>query len=122
MGTNATDSANRRRLRRRLEAQGYPPAEVDRLVEQRRADQMARRRHDTKMSTQAERRAQVRALHDERDDTYEATYRRLNGDDRGFKPTKHDPLTQGQGRVTAKAARRGRSVTKFEYDQAQAGS
>jgi hypothetical protein len=53
----------------------------------------------------------------------EETYARLNLDDRGFRPTRPDPLTTGAARqtgVSARAARRSTAVTKWEYEEWQA--
>lgn len=125
MGTKATDKNHRQRLRKRLEKAGYPPAEIDRLVAAKKLEQDALRRQDNKKAQRIAKKLEVQQLHAERDDIYESTYRRLQGDDRKYRPTRVDPITTGQGRATglaAKAAKRGRSFTRFEYDQAQAGS
>lgn len=86
---------SRRRLRRRLEAEGVDPEEIKRRCAELAAAQLERRQ----------------------DSTWD---RRLSPDDTGYRPTAVDPLERGPARATtrtAQAARRRRATTRFELHE-----
>lgn len=52
------------------------------------------------------------------------TYERLHADDSKHRPARADPLTTGAARatgMTAKAVKRSKAMTRYEYDQATGG-
>lgn len=111
MGTGETHKKNRARRRKQLLAQGFSPEAVEKILGRLRERQAEQRAAERAASGAAER---------ERARIEEETYRRLSLDDRRHRPTSHDPLTTGIGRATgatAKAAKRGRTLTKWQYDE-----
>jgi hypothetical protein len=104
--TGRRHKEKRRALRRRLEAQGVPAAEIERRSEALRRRQEAARRAGVGLN-------QLDDIHDE-------TWAQLRLDDSGYRPAYIDPLQRGAARVnatTARAARRRNATTKHEYDQ-----
>lgn len=98
----------RRAKRRALEAAGVPAAEIDRRIDLLRRRQEAARRADVAV--------------DELDQVHNETWAARRLDDTGYRPTHVDPLQRGPARVTnltARAARRRRATTRYEYDQEQ---
>jgi molybdopterin-biosynthesis enzyme MoeA-like protein len=96
----------RRKLRRRLEADGVPEAQIERRLDRLRREQEAARRADV--------------ARDELDRIHDETWAALRLDDTGFKPTVVDPLQRGAARVTdttARAARRRKATTRHEHEQ-----
>lgn len=99
----------RRKLRRRLEAQGVAPHLIHAAVERKRKEQEAARRADVPVH-------QLDAIHDE-------THAALSPDDSRYRPSPGDPLERGAGRVskrTARAARRRTATTRYELDRQEA--
>lgn len=102
-------------------------------------EQAARDRAESERARKAARRAETRAVHKAIDEQFKreqqqsidsyrrrqeaeqaATWDRLSPDDSKYRPTAVDPLRAGPARVTpdtAKAARRRKATTKFEYDR-----
>lgn len=145
MGSATTDHAARKRLRKRLEARGVDPASVAAAVEAKRVEQLARRALPPVANLSADpssRRSKMRADRSRRPSAasygaYPPVFRpdpervpqrtepTWDPDDTGYKPGRADSLTSGQARatgVTAKVARRGRTVTRWEWDRMQAGA
>ncbi|HEV2071082.1 MAG TPA: hypothetical protein VGR26_14930 [Acidimicrobiales bacterium] len=117
-GTKATHKRARRRLRRQLEEQGVPAAEIDRIIARKRAEQRAGRARDGQAQQEHQQSAEAAAV---REQWERETYARLSPDDRGYRPSRSDSVTTGQGRATglaAKAAKRGKTLTRWEYDEA----
>ena len=132
MAKGKTHAKNRQRLRRKLEAQGYNAAYIDRVIAQKRDQQAAarlqpvvppapqpapvpRERLPRQVTTVPVVEGYVERLQAE-------TYRRLEVDDSKHRPRTPDPLTRGVARVsaaTAKAVRRSKATTRYEYDQQQ---
>lgn len=93
-------SEKRRVLRRKLEARGVPPEEIERMVGRLRVDQQQHR----DIVAMREPVAQV--------------------DDSKHRPAHIDPLLKGAARVTgqtAAAVKRGRTVTKYQHEEAEHG-
>jgi hypothetical protein len=112
MGTGETHKKNRARRRKRLLAQGFSSVPIEDLLYRLSGSAKPRSvRPSAPPPVQPER---------ERARVEEETYRRLALDDRRHRPTSHDPLTTGIGRATgatAVAAKRGRTMTKWQYDE-----
>jgi hypothetical protein len=97
-------SEARRKMRRRMEARGIPPHQIERRLARVRAEQEAARRADVG-------RGDLDAIHDE-------TWRQP--DDAGYRPNFGDSLERGAARVssrTARAARRHKATTKYELER-----
>lgn len=111
-GTKETHRKRRQELRRKLKEQGVPANEIEQIIARKREEQRAARagaRHGAAQLEEWER----------------ETYARLSLDDRGYRPSRPDAVTTGQGRATgpaAKAVKRGKTLTRWEYDQASGGS
>lgn len=100
---------SRRKYRRRLEAEGWPPAEIDERLEGQRRRHQAER-DDLRAAIAAEAEAQERRESE--------TYARLSLPDAGYRPAPVDPLLRGPARVTpttARAARRRKALTRYEH-------
>lgn len=111
-GSKKTHSEKRRMLRVRLRAQGVSEEEIAIRVEQRRVEQLAARESARGLSSA------IQALSQKET---EAIWEQP--DDRKFRPTTPDPITTGAARATgatAIAARRGKTLTKFQYDALEA--
>jgi hypothetical protein len=105
--SNETHRKNRQRLRKQLRKQGLTEAQIDAILANKRE-----RQHETRIEARGREVEQARI---ERE-----TYRRLNPDDRSFRPSSPDPLTMGPARVSgtvAKVVKRRTAVTKWEHDQ-----
>lgn len=123
MGSATTDHTARRRLRQRLVAEGADPATVEAAVAAKALEQN-RRRGQPDTPPKRARRSSTRTYgayqpvrHDEPETTQPEPWR---PDDRGFVPAPPDPLLAGAGRVTgiaAKAVRRRKALTRYEYDR-----
>lgn len=107
--TNArTHQKQRVRLRRKLESIGMPPDQIEHIIAKTRARQLAAREA-------------ARAAAAQREQWECETYARLSPDDKGYHPSRPDSVTTGQARATglaAKAAKRGKTLTRWEYDEA----
>jgi hypothetical protein len=122
-GNAETHRKARQRLRRELVALGLPEAEIEARIalkakQQRRARLKAARRTE-RAAYEAERATEAAA---QRAQWKQEAYARLCPPDRGYRPSSPDPLTTGPARatgLTAKAARRGKAMTRWEYDEAQ---
>lgn len=140
MGTRKTNSENRRRLRKKLLAQGWSVEEVDRrlaLVAARQREERAAARElpaDVPMRRGGLHRGEdpqdyvrwYRAHRagrpGDRERVEQETYERLSPDDSRHRPAAADPLLTGSARVsaiTAAAARRAKAMTRFEWQQQQ---
>jgi len=97
------DRKKRKQLRTRLEAEGVHPALIDKIIEQRRwEDLVARVGLDL-----ARAHAQAFAHKGDPDDT-------------GYEPKDCDPLLRGAARATGKTAKivtRRTTVTEYQYDR-----
>jgi hypothetical protein len=119
------DQAKRRKLRRRLEALGYRPAQIEKRVAEldgkRARMHEARERSARAAQQQAELEDATRKASAAAQERAEAeTYARLCPDDTGFRPSTPDSLRTGAARatgVTAKVAGRRNTITKWQYDE-----
>ncbi len=94
----------RRQLRRKLEAQGVPEEEIERRLRAMQADQQRVRDVENHM----------RRLEARTDDAY------VTPDDRGYRPSRVDPVLSGAARATgetAKAVRRGKTITAWQHEE-----
>ena len=125
------DSEQRRRLRRRLEAEGASPALIERRVAAVAARQRAARvaelpepGADAPLEARLKAAARRAAVPPERfDDHVDAWHEAHRPDDSGYKPTTPDPLARGAARVTPatlRAAKRAKATTKYEHNQENA--
>lgn len=104
------------KLRKKLRARGYDPEAVEKVVHMKAVE---RRRLDQARDAPPSARSLAfrQRLEDE-------TYRRLSPDDRRHRPTSPPSVETGPARavgVAARAARRGRTVTAFQYQRAADG-
>lgn len=116
-GTKETHRKRRQALRRKLKAQGVPADKIERIIARKAAEQRARRQRDGQADRQ-QRSTEAAAV---REQWERETYARLSPDDRGYQPSRPDSVTTGQGRVAglaARAAKRGKTLTRWEYDEA----
>lgn len=107
VGSAETHKRQRRKLRRRLEAQGVAEWEIERRV--------AAMRHRQR----AERNAKGNEW---REELEAQTYARFALDDSRHRPTGRDSLATGAARlvgVGARAARRSTAITRWEWEQAE---
>jgi len=98
------DRQKRKKLREKLLSEGVNEQLVEKIIEQRRWEDLVAR-------VGPERARSVRI----RNATYDTP------DDSGYEPELGDPLLRGPGRVdgiAAKVVRRDHTITKFQYDQA----
>lgn len=96
------DRKKRKKLRDRLEAKGVPADKIERIIEQRRIDDHARR-HNT---------GNVFKYDPDNDQGYYP-------DDSNYKPSQGDPLLRGAGRptgMTAKVVKRPNTITDWQYE------
>lgn len=109
--TRALTHAKRRaRLRTKLRAQGVAEDLIEAKIADLRDAQRAQRERDF---------PELTALAKEIDER--GMYRRLSPPDSGYRPVQRDKLLEGVGRatgMTAKAVRREKGMTKWEYEQA----
>lgn len=141
MGSANTDKVARQRLRDRLRAKGLPEDEVQRLLAVKRAEQQQARGSAEPAPPAPVRRpaslskAELQAEYDRWYKTHrhvdpsrpqrieDETYARLSPKDSAHRPRPVDPLLTGHGRATgetARAVKRGRTVTKFEHRERDA--
>lgn len=118
MSTDAPSKRQRKRQRIKLRNAGVSPERIMELV----PAPAPPNRHKATVWRQdpAEREAEKRRAAEYRARLEQETYERLQPDDRRHRPTSIDPLTKGAARATgatAKAIRRTKALTKFEYDQ-----
>lgn len=125
MGSKETHRKKRQRMAAALRRTGLAEARVQEIVAIKRAEQLQSRVvAQTRSSRQPVQPPSI-APTPAPSDRYlaqlqEETYARLCPDDRRFRPTSSDSLTTGAGRatgITAKAIRRKKAVTRYEYDQ-----
>lgn len=105
-GNAKTHHKRRQRLRQRLRAEGVSEAEIATILERKRREQLATRETDPLK--------RHRLIHAEEIARAEAY---TSPDDRGFRPTRIDPLLRGTARAvgaTARAVRRGTTYTDDE--------
>lgn len=104
------------KLRRELRARGLSPGVIEQIVHEKAV--LRQRRNDAHGAPpSAESIAYRERLEAE-------TYRRLSPDDRRHRPVSPSSLETGPGRavgVAARAARRGRTFTAYEYQRAANG-
>lgn len=105
-------SEARRVFRRRLEAQGYGAEVIERMVAQREVEAADRYGSKARLQRLAEQEAELYQAQRHTSDPI------ASPDDSRYRPARPDPLTVGAGRVsgeTAKAVRRGKTITAWEY-------
>lgn len=100
------DRKKRKKLRDRLEAAGVDPEHIEKVIEQRRQSDLARREH-------------LAPTPPSRDEILANTDDSLWPDDTGYKPPARDSLLEGVARPTgiaAKVTKRKETITRFQYD------
>lgn len=93
-------------------------------AERRKRGRQAAAKRATKATPTAPRGVQIEVVPGYVERLQEETYRRLAADDSKHRPAKPDALTTGAARatgMTARAVRRSKAMTKYEYDQATGG-
>jgi hypothetical protein len=125
VGNPRNDQTARNRFRKKLESWGMPEEEIQICVDQYRERQRMKRNgtlaKDAPMCTRAE---YVRYLKKQPNHS-NASVLRLGEDyqppsDKGYKPVKVDSLLNGTARATgntAKAVKKGKTITKYQYDK-----
>lgn len=112
MSRTKNRSEKRRQWRRKLESQGFRPAEIERIIAQRE-----RRAEDLFRATQAREHLEEQEARLERERAA-ANAPLEDPDDTKYRPVHHDPLTVGIARATgetAKAVRRGSTITGWQH-------
>ena len=102
------DRKRRARLRKRLEASGVAPEVIERIIAVKREDDLARCHGYTP----------DRVL--TREEILANTDDSLWPDDRGYRPSRRDPLLHGAARATgtaAKVVRRRYTITRYQYER-----
>lgn len=125
MSNPATRRVARKRFRRSLESWGMDPEEIELCVEQYKQRQLAKARGELSIKAPLCTRAEyVRLLKKTQTATDAAVFRLGEDyeppDDKGYKPPKIDSVLTGVGRATgetARAIKRGKTITKYDYDQ-----
>lgn len=95
-----------------------PPEEVDLAIADLARRQRRHREHARAAELAAATEASARALAQAQAE--EEIYRQLSPNDSAFRPSLPDSLLRGAARATgetARAVRRGRTLTRFEYQQ-----
>jgi hypothetical protein len=124
------DRRRRRKLEAALAKKGVAPeviADVVAEIQRKQADHRAAelRNERTEPRKQVAQGRVVALTEEERArlDAAQARFWENQPDDKGYRPKRIDPLTQGDARASGAAAlavRRGKTLTKWEYDQMEA--
>lgn len=129
MGSLKNDGVERRKIRKKLREWGMPEDEIELCIAQVRERQTMKRYGDIPIDAPLCTRASyVRLLRQRVGSDHNAAVLHLGDDyepesDKGFKPTKVDSVLTGVARATgqtAKAVKRRKTITKFQYDNQEA--